>query len=103
MATLPYGPGAACTLQTALPPITVEAQNIPNVITPNADGQNDTFKPVFGCLPRLQIFSRWGNLLYETDAYANDWGAANQSPGTYYFVLDDHHGQRLRGWLEVVK
>lgn len=45
---------------------------IPNVFTPNADGTNDLFKP-FGRVPvqinNMQIFDRWGNLIYENSGF----------------------------------
>ena len=101
VATLPYGP--ACTLHADLPPVEVQPLNLPNIITPNGDGLNDTFRPVFACLPRLKIFSRWGQLVYEASAYANDWPQQPPVPGTYYYLLDDGTGQQQHGWLEVVR
>ena len=37
--------------------------------TPDRDGNNDQFKALFNCTPltfRLQVFSRWGELVFET-------------------------------------
>ncbi|MDO7848832.1 gliding motility-associated C-terminal domain-containing protein [Hymenobacter sp. M29] len=80
---------------------------IPNIITPNADGRNDRWK--IAGLPagtHLQVFSRWGRLVYESADYASDWTAAGLPAGTYYYVLS--HPQlcpapRLKGWVEVVR
>ena len=102
-ATLPYGPPNTCALLRNLPPVEVKPLFLPNVVTPNADGLNDTFKPTFACRPHLKIFSRWGQLVYENAAYANDWTAADQPGGIYYFLLDDGSGQTQHGWVEVVK
>lgn len=99
--TLPYGPG--CALQKALPPVVVKPLNLPNIITPNGDGQNDAFKPTFACLPHLKIYSRWGQLIFESQNYANDWAAQGQTAGTYYFTLEDGTGQEQHGWVEVMK
>jgi len=48
---------------------------IPEIFTPNGDGVNDTlyitgldkFKN-----PKIKIYNRWGNLVYEADPYTND-------------------------------
>ncbi len=43
---------------------------LPNSFTPNGDGLNDVFKPVYHCDFKeysLQIFNRWGELLFETN------------------------------------
>ena len=41
---------------------------VPNAFSPNGDGTNDYFSPVSNCgfvEYRLQIFNRWGDLVYE--------------------------------------
>lgn len=63
-----------------------------NIFTPNADGLNDTFRPVLrgevvgGA--RLQVFSRWGQRLYETTAPAPQWDGAGAVSGEYFYQLD---------------
>lgn len=61
---------------------------IPGGISPNGDGMNDLFVvPEFDYYRqfrniRLSILNRWGELVYETPTYQNDWGGtANR--GTY--------------------
>ena len=50
---------------------------IPNAFTPNNDGVNDTFQPDgIGIDPSdyyMQIYDRWGKLLFETDIYSKGW------------------------------
>jgi gliding motility-associated-like protein len=43
---------------------------IPNAFTPNGDGLNDKFAPEGVCMVSytMDIFDRWGNLVYTTDA-----------------------------------
>lgn len=58
---------------------------IPNAFTPNNDGLNDTFKPVSRCPSmayyRMQIFNRWGEMLYESDDIGKGWdGRKNGTP-----------------------
>ncbi len=66
---------------------------IPNVISPNGDFRNDQFAPKN--LPvnfSMQIFNRWGNLIFETKDRNNLWPSRNDfdkvNDGVYYFVLE---------------
>jgi gliding motility-associated-like protein len=100
------GPVSQCDRQlAALPAVEVEAGQIPNIITPNGDGQNDTFAPrLGGCPGRLQVFSRWGKKVFEVPEYHNDWAAAGLPDGLYYYVLDGPDASaQVKGWIEVVR
>ncbi|WP_460622956.1 T9SS type B sorting domain-containing protein, partial [Hymenobacter tenuis] len=91
-----------CTVETSFAPVIVGDVFVPNIITPNLDTKNDTFVPRFSCRPAsLRIFSRWGNKVYETDNYRNDWQADNLPAGTYYYHLKDADGRTAKGWLTV--
>lgn len=66
-----------------------------NIITPNGDGKNDLL--IFDKLEtvsqsNLQIYDRWGNVVYEVSMYNNDWGGTVDGEplpaGTYYYVLN---------------
>lgn len=48
---------------------------VPNVFTPNGDGNNDTFKPVISGVKmyELLIFDRWGNRLFSTSDQNASW------------------------------
>nr|WP_299487515.1 gliding motility-associated C-terminal domain-containing protein [uncultured Allomuricauda sp.] len=87
-----------------------------NEFSPNGDGVNDLFK--IDCISRypnnvLQVYNRWGNIVYEQRSYNNDWdGTSNgratvqvgdQLPvGTYYYVLDLGDGSAPRtDWLYI--
>ncbi|WP_133274532.1 DUF7948 domain-containing protein [Hymenobacter radiodurans] len=81
----------------------------PNIITPNGDGKNDVFKPSEAVAvepgTRLRLYNRWGKEVYASDNYANDWMAAGQPAGIYYYTLENERfcTPRVKGWLEVVK
>jgi len=66
------------------PPLT-----IPNVITPNGDSQNDNFKILNSEYYdiALQIYNRWGRLIYETSNYQNDSSCRDCADGVYFYVL----------------
>ena len=68
---------------------------IPNVFTPNGDGVNDNFEivhPICIVNPTLQIYNRWGRLVYKTSDLPLIWdGLINgekASGGTYYWVFN---------------
>ncbi len=61
----------------------------PNIITPNHDGKNDAL--YFANLDKypntaLWVYNRWGNKIYESDNYPNNW-IPDVSDGTYYYIL----------------
>jgi gliding motility-associated-like protein len=63
---------------------------VPNVFTPNGDGQNDVFRIQYmDDYPnsRLVIFNRWGRKVFETDNYQNNWGGDGAADGTYYYIV----------------
>ena len=61
----------------------------------------------------VQIFNRWGTMVFQAEPYMNDWnGIANVNgslgnetlpSGTYYYVLDPKDGSEIKtGYLELV-
>ncbi|SFU37485.1 gliding motility-associated C-terminal domain-containing protein [Pontibacter akesuensis] len=83
-----------------------ECPVIPNIITPNGDGKNDSFV-LHGVAPNsmeLAVFNRWGKVVYQSDKYSNEWGATGMAAGTYYYQLKSSRSGRVyKGWVEVVK
>ncbi len=79
---------------------------IPNVFTPNGDGQNDVFF-IQGLdkYPQsiLQIFNRWGNLVYESTDYKNDWNCGECGEGVYYYILIVKEGTSYHGTVTVIR
>lgn len=68
-----------------------------DAFTPNKDGTNDLWLvTAFGgtCVARVyvNVFNRYGNLVYKNDNYLNNWdGTYKGKPvpdGTYYYVID---------------
>jgi len=84
---------------------------IPNIISPNDDGNNDFF--LISCLDlfpnnQLRIFNRWGDKVYETRNYQNDWaGTYNRNPlpaGTYFYMLELEEGaDPLTGFITIFR
>ncbi|MBJ7882743.1 HYR-like domain-containing protein [Gelidibacter salicanalis] len=75
---------------------------ISKAVTTYTDGKNDFFTvtgvETCGFTVELQIFNRWGAMIYESKNYQNDWngtsskasvGNSNYVPtGTYYYVIN---------------
>ncbi len=67
---------------------------IPNAFSPNGDGRNDTFAPFVVCpnaTYTLQVFDRWGNLVFESSesngAWDGEFGVRPAPAGVYVYVL----------------
>lgn len=64
---------------------------IPNTFTPNGDGMNDTFGIAGEGIQEfnMQIFNRWGQLIFETGSASNRWDGTFQGQkvpmGTYVY------------------
>jgi len=91
---------------------------IPTLVTPNLDGQNDLWI-IHGIEnfvdAEVQIFNRWGNLIFTASPYNNDWDATvttgvtidgkdGKVPvGTYFYIINLNEGDYppYKGYLEV--
>ena len=71
--------------------------NIPNVFTPGTDGKNDFLRPFpyrFIDNIDLNIYNRWGQLVFKTQDLDINWDGKDQksgkplSGGVYFFLLD---------------
>jgi len=95
-----------CSYSKAVEVIADECPGIPNIITPNGDGKNDTFV-VQGVEPgtlSIEIMSRWGKSVYQNIHYDNNWSAANMATGIYYYQLTSSRTHKVyKGWLEVIR
>ena len=64
----------------------------PRFFTPNGDKDNEylVFKNLnFYPGTSISIFNRWGNKIYESADYLNNWNGSGQNDGVYYFVLEN--------------
>ena len=82
-----------------IPPAPSDTLRIPNVITPNGDGNNDLFKidniDTWPTTRSVTIFNRWGGIVYQTDSYsnANPWDGTDQTgkqlaDGVYFYTIE---------------
>jgi gliding motility-associated-like protein len=68
---------------------------VPNVFTPNNDGQNDLFKVGGTGIKELTIvvYNRWGQVVFETNQINAGWDGRTNSgievpEGTYFYVIE---------------
>jgi gliding motility-associated-like protein len=79
-----------------------EAAFVANIFTPNKDGINDVYKlggdgNICSDSISIQIFDRWGNLVFESDDADFEWDGKNTkgkdlTEGTYYVILNGIYG-----------
>ena len=102
-------------VDTAVVKVFIECLDIVifTAVSPNRDGVNDTFW-IAGIedFPdaELTIYNRWGNIVYNTIEYENDWrgtwdGDKDLPDGTYYYFLqlNDDANRVFRGALELYR
>jgi gliding motility-associated-like protein len=82
-----------------------------NAISPNGDDKNDTWIIIgLNNIPNneVTIYNRWGNLVYETTDYQNDWAGTyegNDLPdSSYFYVLRDLDSTKIySGWIQIFR
>ncbi len=79
---------------------------IPNIITPNGDGENDVFK-IKGLESfrnsQLFIYNRWGKLIYKNNDYKSDWDGGSHADGVYFYVLVMKSDKSYNGTLTLMR
>ena len=65
---------------------------LPNAFTPNDDGKNTVFLPVFSHPEdiesySMEIYNRWGTLVFRTEEPTFGWDGANAPEGVYVAVV----------------
>lgn len=86
-------------------------KNAPNVITPNGDGLNDCFEigsiVSFRECSTMEIFDRWGILMYQTGTKENCWDGNNRDgkpvpEGVYYYILKIDK-EEFKGFIHLIR
>ena len=93
----------------------VKPVKVPNVITVNGDGSNDDWEieNIEG-YPNviIEIYNRWGNLVWKTEGYPKNWDGTNfrngqvLPDGTYFYIIklqSQIYDEPLTGWVQIVK
>ena len=78
-----------------------------NVITLNNDGKNDAW--LISNLERypntaVEIANRWGQTVFSSTDYKNNWQPTELPTGTYFYVIKNPIlRQPIRGWVELMR
>jgi gliding motility-associated-like protein len=77
-------------------------------ISPNNDGDNDSFDLRGLGVKELSIFNRYGTKVYNFANYTNEWKGQSDKgqelpDGTYYYVIDQNNGETKTGWIYINK
>lgn len=71
----------------------IDRPYIPNAFSPNNDNINDVFKIYFAdrtvcpAAFKIQIFDRWGKIMFESEDPSFQWKAEGMSMGAYVYVV----------------
>jgi gliding motility-associated-like protein len=88
---------------------------IPNVITPNGDGVNDTWiiEDIDQYLnASFTIFNRWGNIVWKSTNNTFGWNGTNYRngealpQGTYFYILDLKsiaYDEPVTGYIQIIR
>jgi gliding motility-associated-like protein len=80
---------------------------IPNVFSPNNDGENDALAfegAQYYPNTSLSVFNRWGQEVYSSSNYKNTWKPGKDiAEGTYFFVLKLIDGKEYTGNVTLLR
>ena len=88
--------------------VTNDFCTIPKGVSANNDGDNDNFDLTNLNVDRLQIFNRWGMVVYEQKNYTDQWDGRSSDgkelpDGTYYFIIEQRSGKTFTGWVYLIR
>lgn len=104
-----------CSAQSSVTISIEDAITIPNVITPNGDGVNDTWTiEQIEDFPNATfvIYNRWGNIVWQATGNAFQWNGTNYRngellpDGTYFYIIDLHsktYSEPFTGYVQLIK
>ena len=91
-----------------------DCDEVRTILSPNGDGRNDNFLILCARVSdiNLEVFNRWGQLVYEATNYDNSWEGTDQSgnvlpEGGYMYVItykdSDGKEKQAKGHLTLIK
>ncbi|RNC86239.1 MAG: gliding motility-associated C-terminal domain-containing protein [Winogradskyella sp.] len=88
-----------------------DVDNIPNLISPNSDGINDTWviptAYVSGTNTTIEIFSSQGKRVFQTTNYQNNWPLNNLNITSinqvFYYIITTSNGDTKKGSITIIR
>jgi hypothetical protein len=78
----------------------------PDVFTPDpaTPGINDLFV-IKGNKPHssLEVYNRWGTLVYSKEDYENNWDGGGHSDGVYFYIYKQKSGLIMQGTVQIIR
>jgi gliding motility-associated-like protein len=95
-----------CTSSQSQEVIELESCFIPQGISPNGDGLNDSFDLSNFRVTRLEIFNRYGSSVYQKNNYVDEWfGQSDKGDelpvGTYFYSVEFEDKESETGWVYI--
>ncbi len=105
-------------MKNIIPEVVISEVFIPNIISPNGDGNNDNFLITSNddqaILQSMNVFDRWGNLLFsqqevllnQAQSWDGNYNGSEINPGVYIYLLEviiDGQLERRFGDLTIVR
>jgi gliding motility-associated-like protein len=83
---------------------TIPVIKYPNLITPNGDSLNDEYE-IEGNPGewRFEVYNRWGEPVFKSQDYKNNWDASGLVTGVYYYLITTPSKVQCKGWVHVIK
>lgn len=75
---------------------------IPNVFTPNGDGNNDVWICFSSKESELDILNRWGEVVYHGKGYNFSWDGEDLADGVYYYKLQFENNLKT-GFIHLIR
>lgn len=82
--------------------------DIPNVFTPNGDGNNDFFMISANGIKTfsISIYNRWGAKVFESQDITDSWSGGDSTDGTYFYIVkaETINGKQFdaKGYLQLL-
>lgn len=78
---------------------------MPNVFTPNGDGDNESFRitGLSGHGNEIIVLNRWGREVYYSPDYDNSWKGDGLAEGTYYYIMRNNKGEIYSGFVTLLR
>jgi gliding motility-associated-like protein len=79
---------------------------VPNIFTPGSGDKNSNFFILnLEKYPNtnLQIYNRWGQKIYYSQNYQNNWTGENEPDGTYFYILTLENQEVKKGFVTLVR